>query len=178
MQVAVFCASSNQLAACYHEEAAELGAYIGSNGHTLVYGASNKGLMESVAKQVKASGGYSIGVLLTTMRKDASKFVDELFFVETLSERKDIIQEYADIFVVLPGGFGTLDELFDVLAKIQIGALDKKVLIINTNHFFDSLLSQIEIIYNEAFGKEINQKSLVVTANVQDGIKYLKEHVV
>lgn len=178
MQIAVFCSSSNELASSYYEEAEQLGRFIGKENHTLVYGGSNKGLMESLAKGVKAEGGFVIGILLSSLRSQASKFADEMLFVETLSDRKEMMKEYADVFVALSGGFGTLDEIFDVLANAQIDAHDKKLILVNTNQFFNPMLTMFDKIIEEKFGSETNKSSFVVVDNVSECAKYLRDNAV
>lgn len=178
MQIAVFCSSSNNLDPIYYKEAQELGSFIGKENHTLVYGGSNRGLMESLAKGVKAEGGFVIGILPSSMRNQSSEFVDEMFFVETLSERKELMKEYADVFIALSGGFGTLDELFDVLANAQIGAHDKKLVLVNTNQFYNPMLTMFDKIFEEKFGSETNKSSFVVVNNVAECVKYLSDNAV
>lgn len=178
MQIAVFCSSSNDLASVYFQEAEELGSFIGKENHTLIYGGSNRGLMESLAKGVKSEGGFVIGVLLSTMRSQASKLADEMLFVETLSERKELMKEYADVFVALSGGFGTLDELFDVLANAQIGAHVKKLVLVNSNQFYNPMLNLFDKIFEEKFGTELNKRSFVVVNNASECAKYLRDNAV
>jgi uncharacterized protein (TIGR00730 family) len=176
MQIAVFCSSSNDLASVYYKEAEELGSFIGKENHTLIYGGSNRGLMETLAKGVKAEGGFVIGILPSNMRSQASEIADEMLFVETLSDRKELMNEYADIFVVLSGGFGTLDELFNVLANAQIGAHDKKLVLVNSNQFYTPLLVMFDKIVEEKFGSESNKSSFVVVNNVNECAKYLRDN--
>lgn len=173
MNIAVFCSSSSNLDSVYHQEAAKLGTFIGRRQYTLVYGGSNKGLMESLAKEVNSEGGYVIGILPSEMERQASAFVNEMLLVESLSERKEMMKEYADVFVALPGGFGTMDELFDVLAEYQIGLHDKKLVIVNINHFYDNLLNQFEVISIQNFSSPSNKSSYVVVNNADECINYL-----
>lgn len=175
MQIAVFCSSSNKLAPIYYQEAEALGSFIGKESHTLVYGASKQGLMESLAKGVKSENGYVIGILPSDMRNQASKMPDELFFVENLAERKDMMMEYADVFVALPGGFGTLDELFEVIASAQVGAHNKKIVLVNVNNFFNPLIELFEAIFAQKFCDESNKNNYVVVNNVAECAKYLND---
>ncbi len=178
MQVAVFCSSSNNLAPIYYQEAKDLGMFLGKERFTLIYGGANKGLMESLAKNVKEGGGFVTGILPSYMRQQSSDFVDELLLVESLSERKQLLKEYADIFVVLPGGFGTLDELFDVLAGATVGEHGKKLIIVNSNGFYDSLLLLFDQFYTEHFANKLVQKHFLVVQNALECAKYLKDNEV
>jgi uncharacterized protein (TIGR00730 family) len=176
MQVAVFCSSSDKLADVYSQEAESLGRFLGKESYSLIYGGSNRGLMESLARAVKEESGYIIGILPSNLRSQASQHCDELFFVETLSERKEMLQEYADYFVALPGGFGTLDEMFEIIASAQVGAHDKKLIIVNINGFFDDLLNFFDKIYKEKFCPEKNKNFYLVVNNVDECAKYLKDN--
>ena len=176
MQIAVFCSSSNKLLPIYYQEAENLGTFIGADNHTLVYGGVNKGLMESIAKRTHEAGGFIIGILPSNMRALASEYTNELLFVETLGERKELIKEYADVFIVLPGGFGTLDEMFDVLACEQVGEHDKKLIIVNSNNFYDQLITMFEKIFIEKFGSGSNKNGFVVVNNVAECAKYLRDN--
>lgn len=176
MQIAVFCSSSNKLDSIYYNESEELGTFIGKENHTLIYGGSNQGLMERLAKGVKTNGGHIIGILPSNMRSQASEFADEMLFVETLADRKELMKEYADVFVALSGGFGTFDELFDVLANAQIAAHDKKLVLVNTNHFYDPMLAMFDKIFEEKFSDASNKNSYVVVSNVAECVKYLRDN--
>lgn len=176
MNIGVFCSSSNNLSSVYHEEAQKLGAFIGRQQHTLVYGGSKNGLMESLAKEAHQQGAYIIGILPQDMKAHFSQFVDEALVVESLAERKEMIKEYADVFIALPGGFGTLDEMFDVLAEVQVGAYDKKLLIVNIDHFYDALLEQFKVITERNFNGASNKNSYIVVNNAADCIKYLTDN--
>ncbi|MDR3706163.1 MAG: TIGR00730 family Rossman fold protein [Paludibacteraceae bacterium] len=176
MNIGVFCSSSNDLLSVYHEEAQKLGAFIGQQQHTLVYGGSKNGLMESLAKEAHQHGAYIIGILPQDLRAHSSAFVDEVLMVESLAERKEMMKEYADVFIALPGGFGTLDEIFDVLAEVQIGVHDKKLLIVNIDHFYDALLEQFKVITERNFNGASNKNSYVVVNNATECIKYLTDN--
>lgn len=140
--IGVFCAASSCLDAAYYEEARAFGEWMGAHNMTLVYGGADSGLMESVAKGIKQKGGTVMGVvprILETRRK-ISNFVDRVIPCNDLSERKNIILEQCDIMVALPGGIGTLDEIFTAMASNSIGYHPKKVILFNLSGFWDKLL--------------------------------------
>lgn len=174
MNIAVFCSSSDKLKSEFHDDAQILGEFIGKKGFSLVYGGSKKGLMETLAKAAHANGAYVIGILPDTMREQLSEYVDEALFVESLTERKELLREYADTFVALPGGFGTLDEIFDVLAEAQVGTHDKELILVNTCGFYTPLVEQIERIFEEKFGNESNKSHYRIVNNVAECVNYLK----
>lgn len=176
MTVAVFCSSSNDLNPVFHQDAETLGKFIGSKGFTLVYGGSQAGLMETLAASAHNAGAHIVGILPEFMNAQASVLVDELLLVETLSERKDLIREYADVFVAMPGGFGTLDEIFDVLAEAQVGSHAKQIVLLNSQGFYNPLLTQIDSIFAEKFSNQTNKKLYVCVNTVAECISYLTEN--
>ena len=124
MNVAVFCSANNDIAPDYFRAAKELGRWIGENGHTLVYGGGNSGLMECIGEEGRR----------------VSDYVDVEIPCEDLNDRKAIMMERADVFHALPGGIGTLDEVFTVAASATIGYHRKKVVLHNVKGFWDSLV--------------------------------------
>lgn len=144
--ICVFCSSSNTIAENYKQAAFRLGEAIAKNGDTLVYGGATGGLMTSVAEGANAQNGKITGVITGSIIRMGrlSPLLSETIKVDSLSERKQRMRALADIFIVLPGGFGTLDEMFDVVASGTIGEHKKPLIIVNEDGFFDQLLEQIE----------------------------------
>lgn len=142
-QVCVFAASSDAAVAAYGEAAARLGQLLAEAGATLIYGAGKVGLMGSVAESVHRHGGTVVGVIPDKLHVDALTYraCDELIVTRTMSERKAIMTERAEGFVVLPGGFGTLEELFEVLVGKQLGYHNKPIVFLNTGGAFDGLMA-------------------------------------
>jgi len=142
-RVCVFAASSDAAVPVFGEVAAELGRLLGAAGMTLVYGAGKVGLMGSVARGVHEAGGHVIGVIPVKLNVDALTYreCDELVVTETMSERKSVMTERSEGFVVLPGGFGTLEELFEVLVLKQLGYHTKPIVFLNTGGAFDGLMA-------------------------------------
>lgn len=141
-RVCVFAASSDAAVPAFGEAAERLGALLGESGMTLVYGAGKVGLMGSVARGVHGAGGRVVGVIPEKLHVDALTYreCDELIVTGTMSERKAIMAERAEGFVILPGGFGTLEELFEVLVGKQLGYHDKPIVFLNTGGAFDGLM--------------------------------------
>ncbi len=142
-KIGIFCAASNTIDELYFERARELGRWMGENGKTLIYGGSNQGLMECLAKEVKAHGGRVFGVVPTKLeeRGRVSELLDVTFRTHNLSDRKDILVEESEVLVALPGGIGTLDEVFHTMAAHSIGYHAKRVIFYNVNGFYDALLA-------------------------------------
>ncbi len=143
MNIGIFCSANNSIEPVYFEKTAELGRWMGHNGHTLVFGGCNMGLMECVAKAVHQAGGHTIGVVPRIIEEGGrtSRFVDEQVNCENLSDRKELLLQHSDVVVALPGGIGTLDEVFTVAASHTIGYHQKPILLYNINGFWDSLIA-------------------------------------
>ncbi len=168
--VAVFCAASENIAPGYFEAAAEVGTMLGRKGATLVYGGARFGLMEATAKAAKAAGAHIVGVVpdILVERGRVSGLIDEQVPCRNLSERKDIMLERSDILVALPGGVGTLDEIFHVLAAATIGYHTKQVVLYNVNGFWDSLLATLEEMLQAGFVRGEFERYLVVANNIAE----------
>lgn len=146
MKIAVYCSANNGLAPEIYTLTEEFGRWIGSNGHTLVFGGCNMGMMECVAKAVHDAGGRAIGVIPDIIEKGGriSEYVDIHIPCDSLSSRKDLFMAQSDVHVVLPGGIGTLDELFMVAASASIGYHSKRVIIYNMCGYWDALVGMLD----------------------------------
>jgi hypothetical protein len=155
MHICVYCSSSNGVAAHFFETARDLGARIAQRGDTLVYGGADVGLMGELAHAVKGGGGRVIGVMPETMMAKKITFdeADELIVTPTMRERKARMEVLADAFVVLPGGFGTLEELAEVLTLRQLSEHTKPIVVVNVRAFYDPLIALFEHYYREGFAK-------------------------
>jgi uncharacterized protein (TIGR00730 family) len=151
--LAVFCGSSMGNKPEYADKAASIGKLFAEKKITLVYGAGNIGLMGVLADSILANGGKAIGVITERLVNVelAHKGLTELHVVETMSERKNLMNEMADGFVVLPGGMGTLDELFEILTLCQLSIIKKPVGLLNIQGFFNPLINLVEHSINERF---------------------------
>ena len=116
------------------------------NGHELVFGGVNQGLMECVAKATKAAGGHTIGVVPSIVEETGrtSQYNDEVITCNNLSERKQLMLDMSDIFIALPGGIGTLDEIFTIAASRTIGYHHKQVVLYNIHGFWDSTIALLD----------------------------------
>jgi len=176
LKIGIFCSSSNNIAPVYYEQTACLGEWIGKQKHSIVYGGTTQGLMECIAQNVKKAGGRAIGVLPQIMYESrlGSSFADQLVITKDLTERKDKIMEMADVFVALPGGFGTLDEIFYIMAAGQVGYHNKPLLLFNQNDFYQPLIRQVEQMSLERFTPINYQKRIIVVNTTDECIKQLK----
>lgn len=149
--VAVFCGSKPGNNPLYAQEASRLGALMAQKGITMIYGGGKNGLMGSVADACMAGGGTVRGIIPTRLIEWESQHsgISELTVVENMHQRKRLIYELCDAAVILPGGFGTLDELFEVLTWNQLALHDKKVFILNTGGFYNHLLQHLQLLKDE-----------------------------
>ena len=144
--VAVFCASATGTDPAFAEAAAELGRGLAGRGVGLIYGGANVGLMHAVAAACMGAGGRVIGVIPHVLvdKEVANHGLTELHVVDTMHTRKALMGDRADAFVILPGGYGTMEEMFEVLAWQTIGLHTKPVLLLNTSGFYDPLLAFLD----------------------------------
>lgn len=146
LKIAVYCSASENLAPAWIDAARRLGAWIGATGVTIVYGGVDAGLMRVVARAASDAGAGSIvGVVPAKRSGMASPFNDVVVPAEDLADRKSVMQLMADVFVVLPGGYGTLDEFLSALAFIRFNGLrDKSIILYNPGGLYDPLLRQFD----------------------------------
>lgn len=146
MKIAVFCSANDDIDERFFPLTEELGRWIGQSGNTLVYGGCNTGLMECVGKAAHASGATTIGVIPDLVEKGGrrSDYVDVEIPCDSLSLRKDIMTDQADVAVALPGGIGTLDEIFTLASSATIGYHKKQVILYNMYGSWDSLISLLD----------------------------------
>ena len=149
----VYCSSSRHLHDRYYEGAEAVGRSMVANGWGLVYGGGNSGMMGSVARSVKAAGGHVVGVIPHFMkeRELAYEQADELITVDSMRERKRVMEERAAAFLALPGGIGTLEELTEIMTLRYINRLDKPVVVFNPHGYYDDLIRFFERMTAEGF---------------------------
>ncbi len=173
--VAVFCGSSPGNNPVYAEAAAELGTAIAARGLTLVYGGGNVGLMGIVAEAALAAGGRVHGVITEALlgAEVGHRGITELEVVATMHERKARMADLADGFVALPGGYGTYEELFEVLTWTQLGIHHKPVVVVNVAGFWDPLLAQANHAMAAGFMKPAHQAVLRSAGSATEALELL-----
>ncbi|MBF9255245.1 TIGR00730 family Rossman fold protein [Pontibacter sp. 172403-2] len=162
--IGVFCGASHGFNDIYRKAAAELGAAMAAQSITLVFGGGKVGLMGTIADAVLAGGGKAIGVIPQSLvdREVAHAGLTELHVVQTMHERKALMASYADAFVAMPGGFGTLDEVNEIITWNQLGIIRKPVAFYNVKGFYNKFLEMIDHSVEEGFIKASQRDSLVV----------------
>ncbi|HKJ79697.1 MAG TPA: TIGR00730 family Rossman fold protein [Prolixibacteraceae bacterium] len=178
MNICVFSSSSNAIAEIYFEEAKKLGKLIGTSGHHLINGGANVGLMEAVTEAAASAGAKTTGILPERLidRSLASDKAHEVIVTKDMQERKAKMREMSDAFIALPGGFGTLEEILEVLTLRQLSYHTKPIIFINTNNFFKYLLKQFEVSFKEQFAKEIYARLYLVTKDSKDALQYIENY--
>jgi cytokinin riboside 5'-monophosphate phosphoribohydrolase len=178
MNICVFCSSSNGVSECYFEVAERLGILIARDNHTLIYGGANVGLMEKIACTVRNHHGKILGVIPQKIydKNLFSDHPDELLVTATMDERKAIMRDRSDAFIALPGGFGTLEEVIEVITLKQLDYHRKPIVFLNINSFFDDLFTQFEKSFSEHFAKENYRKLYYITDSPEDAISYISEY--
>lgn len=155
----------------------ELGRWIGSNGHTLVFGGCNLGLMECVARAVRQAGGTTIGVVPSIIERGgkASPSMDVCIPCDNLSDRKDLMLAQCDAAVALPGGLGTLDEVFTMAASATIGYHHKPVILLNAGGFWDTLIALLDDLQLKGVVRGHWRDIIKEAAGVDDAIRLLQD---
>jgi uncharacterized protein (TIGR00730 family) len=168
--ICVFCGCSDRIQEPYLQAAREMGRAIADRGFTIIYGGGRTGLMGALADSALEHGSKVIGVLPKTFNTPvlAHKNLSELHIVDTMHERKAKMIDLSDAFIALPGGFGTLEELFEILTWAQIGLHTNPVGILNTNAYFDSLLVLIEHARSQGFIYDEHRSLLINRSNPYD----------
>jgi uncharacterized protein (TIGR00730 family) len=146
MKIGIFCSANAHIDPDFFHFTEELGRWIAAQGHSIVFGGVNMGLMECVAKAMKQAGGHTIGVVPSIVEETGrtSQFNDEVISCQNLSERKQLMLDESDVFIALPGGIGTLDEVFTIAASYTIGYHHKRVILYNMKGFWDSTIQMLD----------------------------------
>ena len=146
MKICVFCSAHGQIDPDFFSAAEELGRWAAEKGHTIVYGGVNQGLMEAIGRAAHEAGALTIGVIPTIVEKSGrrSDYVDIDIPCDNLSDRKQLMMDQADVFVALPGGIGTLDEIFTVAASATIGYHQKPIVLFNVKGFWNPLVQLLD----------------------------------
>jgi hypothetical protein len=176
----VYCSSSDRLEPRYYEAAAAIGAEMGKRGWGLVYGGGKTGLMGAVARSVKSAGGRVVGVIPDFMkvRELAFEGADELITVVTMRERKLLMESRADAFLTLPGGWGTLEEIMEILTLRQLDVLRKPCVFFNQDRFYDDLLRFFEKMVAERFNKPSNLDLFSVATSIEQVFQQIENGAV
>jgi len=178
MNICVFSSSSNAIADVYVSEAIDLARLIGQSNYCLINGGSNVGTMDVITREANKNGAKTIGIIPEKLRDFnlASDHAHEIIVSGDMMERKFKMRELSDAFIALAGGFGTLEEILEVITLKQLGYHNKAVVFINTNGFYDDLFRQFERSYEEKFAKESYRKLYFVANNAAEAMNYIQNY--
>jgi len=177
--IAVFCGSSKGFNTIYANEAINVGNYFADNNICMVYGGGKIGMMGAIADTILNKNGKVIGVIPGLLKHEevAHNKITKMIVTKKMSKRKVKISKLVDGYIILAGGFGTLDELFEALTLGQLGIENKPIGILNTNNFFNFTLKQLDVMVKEGFLKQVNRDMLLVSDTIEDLIKKMKNYV-
>ncbi|KAM3324628.1 cytokinin riboside 5'-monophosphate phosphoribohydrolase LOG7 [Capsicum chacoense] len=178
-RICVFCGSSSGKKTSYQEAATELGKQLVEKGIDLVYGGGSVGLMGLVSQAVHDGGRHVLGVIPRTLmpREITGETIGEVRTVSGMHQRKAEMARQADAFIALPGGYGTLEELLEVITWAQLGIHCKPVGLLNVEGYYNSLLSFLDKAVDEGFISPIARRIIVSAPTAQQLVKQLEEHV-
>jgi len=176
MKVCVYGSSSTKLAKIYYDEAYELGRQMAERGIGLVFGGGAEGLMGATARGVSDHEGYVLGVAPDFFDIDGVLFpkCTEFIYTKTMRERKQIMEDNAEAFIVTPGGIGTFEEFFEMLTLKQLKQTQKAIVILNTAGYYDTMLAFIQRSMDENFTMEACKKLFFVAATQQEALDFIE----
>ena len=171
----VFCSSSNSLEKIYYEDAKKLGELIGKNNCSIIHGGGQIGIMGEIARSVQKNGGKVTGVLPESLKIKGiiSETDDKIIITKDMHTRKVEMRKDADVFVALPGGFGTLDEVSEVISLKQLGYHSKPIIFLNTNNFYNFLFKFYEEFYNQLFANSDNRDFYHIANSPENVLNYV-----
>ena len=167
----VYCSSSNSLPEKFYIVSKELGEKLAQKGFDMVYGGTTVGMRGVIANNALENGAEVIGVIPERIASFGLKHPElaKVIVTKDMRERKATMEKYADIFVAMPGGFGTFEEIFEILVAKQLGYHDKPVIFVNFDGYYDNMIKMFDTLYENRFAKE-EMKSLYFIANTVDEI--------
>ena len=176
--IAVFCGSSRGTDPEFASQARLLGESLAIRDIEVVYGGAMVGLMNEVAEGALSAGGHIIGVMPRFLvdKEIAHKQLTELILVDSMHERKLAMNDRCDGVIAMPGGFGTLDELFEMITWAQLGLHFKPIGILNTKGFYDPLIAQINMMTSQGFLKAVHRDMLIVSDGIDSLLHGMQHH--
>jgi hypothetical protein len=176
--ICVFCGSSTGHNPIYLEAAKGLGKLLAKHGITLVYGGGNAGTMGAIANAVLENKGQVIGIIPESMieKEWAHTGVSKLHVVKSMHERKAMMAELSDGFIALPGGFGTFEEICEVITWSQLGFLSKPVAILNVNDFYAPIMNLFLHSFKEGFIQEEHLDHIIISENMENLLQLMEEY--
>lgn len=175
MNITVYCGANAGNNHIYKTKAIELGTWIGTHHHTLIYGGGRTGLMGVIADAVLQNGGKAIGIIPTFLKtpEEAHTALTQLITVETMAERKTMMSSLGEAYIALPGGVGTLEEIAEVISAARLGLHHKSCIIYNINHIYSYLEKQLDIMVHERFLQPQGRQNVHFVTTLQEIMQLL-----
>ncbi len=174
----IYCSSSNFLDEKFYIFAKEFGEKLGKNGYNMVYGGTTVGMMGVIANNALKTGAEVTGVIPERIASFGLKHPDlaKVIITKDMRERKATMEKHADAFIALPGGFGTFEEIFEILVAKQLGYHNKPVIFFNFDGFYDNMFKMFETVYTDKFAKEEVRNLYYKASNINEMYEYLKSY--
>jgi len=180
LKVTVYGAASNRIDDKYIKDGFELGKRLGKRGHSMVFGAGSDGLMGAVARGFKSVGAFVHGVIPTFFEENGYEKIfyeaDKITYTETMAERKAIMEDNADAFVITPGGIGTYEEFFQIITLKQLGRHQKAIALFNSHGYFDDLKKLLEDAIDMGFVNNECKKLALFFDDMDELIDYIENY--
>lgn len=174
----VYCSSSNNLPEKFYIFSKELGEKIGKNGYNMVYGGTTVGMMGVIANNALENGADVIGVIPEKIASFGLKHpaLAKVIITKDMRERKATMEKYADIFVCAPGGFGTFEEVFEIIVAKQLGYHDKPIIFMNFDNYYADMLKMFDTVYENRFAKEEMKSLYYIASSIDDMFNYVQTY--
>ncbi len=178
MNICVFCASSNAIGEVYFTDAHKLGIMLGLGGHTLINGGANVGLMEAVTIAARSAGAITVGIIPERMKENdlVSVHAHEVEITADMMQRKERMRQMSDAFIALPGGFGTLEEILEVITLKQLDYHRKPIVFVNTIDFYAKLFEQFDTAFDQNFSKSVYRDLYYVANTPEEAMHYIEHY--
>ena len=178
MKLCIYGASSNAIDKSFLDAGEQLGKTIAQNNLSVVFGGGSAGLMGAVSRGAKSENGEIIGISPSFFNVDGVLFQEctEMIYTETMRERKQLLEEMSDAFIVTPGGIGTFDEFFEIYTLRQLGVHKKPIAIYNTNGYYDSLIDMLNNAIDKSFMPNTNMDLIFISDSPQEIIKHIENY--
>ncbi|MDO4690716.1 MAG: TIGR00730 family Rossman fold protein [Fusobacterium sp.] len=178
MKVTVYCGANMGNNEIYRNSAIEMGKWIAKNNHHLVYGGGKLGLMGVVSDTVMAEGGEVTGIIthFLTERELANEDITKLIKVDTMPERKKIMMELGDVYIALPGGPGTLEEIVELISWARIGQNNNPCIFFNINNYYEPIKSMYDLMVNSGFLTEDDRNKILFTTSYEEMENFIKTY--
>ena len=178
MRITIFCGANNGKSELYKENAIELGKWIANKNHTLVYGGGKIGLMGVIADTVLENSGEVIGIMPQFLvdREISHTGITKFVIVDDMSERKTQLVDLGDVFIALPGGPGTLEEISQVISWVRVGKKDAQCILMNVSGYYDFLEQYFDKMVEEGFLTNEDRKRTLFTANLEEMEEFIANY--